>query len=177
MHINCFCLLNPLAHDFRALYPLKRYNSWISLLQVVGFLLKTCWTYLFACASLKAFWNFLSVFRLWFFADTTNAINLTVFLHHNRFCKRWSAKCARKSERTERGKKLNLLRLSFHSRYGRWLYRKLKKTANKLNIFSRTSQPRSRYFPFVWHVVSINSFDQKRASWSRKEGYESISST
>ena len=72
-----------------------------------------------------------------------------MFLHRNRFCKRWSAKCARKSERTERGKKLNLLRLSFHSRYGRWLYRKLKKTANKLNIFSRTSQPRSRYFSFV----------------------------
>ena len=54
VHINCFCLLNPLAHDFRALYPLKRYNSWISLLQVVGFPLKTCWAYLFACASLKA---------------------------------------------------------------------------------------------------------------------------
>ena len=66
---------------------------------------------------------------------------------------------------------------SFHSRYGRWLYRKLKKTANKLNIFSRTSQPRSRYSPFVWHIVSINSFDPKRANWSRKEGYESISST
>ena len=28
--IDCFYLLNPLSHDFRALYSLKRCNSWIS---------------------------------------------------------------------------------------------------------------------------------------------------
>ena len=27
VHINCFCLLNPLSHDLRALYSLARCNS------------------------------------------------------------------------------------------------------------------------------------------------------
>ena len=51
---------------------------------------------------------------------------------------------------------------------------KLKKTANKLNILNRTSQPHSHYSPFVWQIVSINSFGPTRASWSKKQGYESI---
>ena len=52
-----------------------------------------------------------------------------------------------------------------------------KKTANKLNIPRRTSLPHSHYFSFVWQVVSINFFGPTRASWSRKQCYESSSST
>ena len=48
---NCFCLLNPLSHDLRALYSLTRCNSWISLLQALGFLLKICWARLFGSVS------------------------------------------------------------------------------------------------------------------------------
>ena len=61
VHINCFYLLNPLSHDLRALYSLTRCNSWISLLQALGFLLKTCWARLFGSvshmASIKIFYR------------------------------------------------------------------------------------------------------------------------
>ena len=45
---------------------------------------------------------------------------------------------------------------------------KLKKTANRLNILNRTSQPHSHYPPFVWQIVSINSFGHARAGAKNK---------
>ena len=45
---------------------------------------------------------------------------------------------------------------------------KLKKTANKLNILNRTSQPHSHCSPFVWQIVSINSFGHARAGAKNK---------
>ena len=105
VHINCFCLLNPLSHDLRALYPLARCNSWISLLHAFGFLRKTCWACLFACVSHKASTEIF--YRSFVFGSLPiQRMQLAeLFPRHHRFCKRWSAKCARKSKPTARGKK------------------------------------------------------------------------
>ena len=108
---------------------------------------------------LKNFTGFSSLFPCRY----SNSINRIVFLHRD------GAQSAHGRANAQRGGKSQI-------RYGRWLYRRLKKTSYKLNIFSRTSQPRSHYFPFVWRLVSIN-YDSKRAGWSRKQSYESISST
>ena len=105
VHINCFCLLNPLSHDLRALYSLARCNSWISLLHPFGFLRKTFWACLFACVSHKASTEIF--YRSFVFGSLPiQRMQLAeLFPHHHRFCKRWSAKCARKSKPTARGKK------------------------------------------------------------------------
>ena len=105
VHINCFCLLNPLSHDLGALYSLARCNSWISLLHAFGFLRKTCWACLFACVSHKASTEIF--YRSFVFGSLPiQRMQLADFFpHHHRFCKRWSAKCARKSKPTARGKK------------------------------------------------------------------------
>ena len=91
VHINCFCLLNPLSHDLRALYSLARCNSWISLLHAFGFLRKTCWACLFACVSHKASTEIF--YRSFVFGSLPiQRMQLAeLFPHHHRFCKRWSA--------------------------------------------------------------------------------------
>ena len=148
LSVSCF---NPLPHNFRALYPLTQCNSWIPFYKLSVSCLKP--------VELVFFLRVRPIRRLLKFFIGLSSLVPCRYNKCNQpncvsspqsFCKRWNAKCARMSKCSARGKNSNPLRLLFHSRYGRWLYRKLKKTANALNIFSRTSQLRSHYFPFVW---------------------------
>ena len=163
-HVDCFSLLNPLSHDLRAFNLLTRCNSWIFLYYKLSVsCLKPVEPFFSRVRLIRRLLKNFTGFSSLFPCRYSNSINRIVFLHRD------GAQSAHGRANAQRGEKSQI-------RYGRWLYRRLKKTAYKLNIFSRTSQPRSHYFPFVWRLVSIN-YDSKRAGWSRKQSYESISST
>ena len=148
-HVDCFSWLNPVSRleGFQSVDTMQFLNSLYYKLSVSC--LKPVEPFFSRVRLIRRLLKNFTGFSSLFPCRYSNSISRIVFLHRD------GAQSAHGRANAQRGGKSQI-------RYGRWLYRRLKKTAYKLNIFSRTSQPRSHYFPFVWRLVSIN-YDSKRA--------------